>query len=307
MQFTIQKTRRIKPMKVLLYGTEGIGKTTFASNFPDPIFIDTERSTGYIDANKLPDPDSWEMLLNEVHFAAASKPGKTLVIDTADWAEHLAKKFLLKTRGWKAIDSEGYGMKYVALENEIKKLLAELDKVIDAGMNVVLLAHTERKKQEAPEEMGSFDRHELKLERRDAALLKEWVDMVLFANYKITVVTDGSSKKATGGERVLYTTHHPAWDAKNRLGLPDSLPFDYEAIREPFEKATMPPKQETSDLIPQRIRDRMQTAGLTDDDMLNIFIKGNFIPPDASLKDVSSDLWGHILRNWDKAINLLNN
>ena len=85
------------------------------------------------------------------------------------------------------------------------------------------------------------------------------------------------------------------------------MPFDYEAIRKPFEKATMPPKQETSDLIPQRIRDRMQTAGLTDDDMLNIFIKGNFIPPDAGLKDVPSDLWGHILRNWDKAINLLNN
>ena len=32
-------------VKTVLYGTEGIGKTTFASQFPDPLFIDTEGGT----------------------------------------------------------------------------------------------------------------------------------------------------------------------------------------------------------------------------------------------------------------------
>ncbi|WP_283604486.1 ATP-binding protein [Ligilactobacillus salivarius] len=239
-KYEVQETLQIEPMKVLIYGVEGIGKTTFASKFPDPIFIDTEGSTGFINARKLPNPTSWTMLLDELEDIKSEPRGKTLIIDTLDWAERLAKKYLMDKNKWAAIDSTNYGSRYVALSDEIGKLLNKLTEIKDVGINVVLTAHAETKKHELPDEMGQYDKYTLKLEKRDAGLAKEWADMILFFNYKTTIISDSksNSKKATGGQRVMYTTHKPAWDAKNRLGLPDELPIDFEAIRELFEVKT---------------------------------------------------------------------
>lgn len=239
-KYEVQQTMKIEPMKVLIYGVEGIGKTTFASKFPDPIFIDTEGSTGFINARKLPNPTSWTMILDELEDIKSEPRGKTLIIDTLDWAERLAKKYLMDKNKWAAIDSTNYGSRYVALSDEIGKLLNKLTEIKDVGINVVLTAHAETKKHELPDEMGQYDKYTLKLEKRDAGLAKEWADMILFFNYKTTIISDSksNSKKATGGQRVMYTTHKPAWDAKNRLGLPDELPIDFEAIRELFEAKT---------------------------------------------------------------------
>lgn len=239
-KYEVQQTMQIEPMKVLIYGVEGIGKTTFASKFPDPIFIDTEGSTGFINARKLPNPTSWTMLLDELEDIKSEPRGKTLIIDTLDWAERLAKKYLMDKNKWAAIDSTNYGSRYVALSDEIGKLLNKLTEIKDVGINVVLTAHAETKKHELPDEIGQYDKYTLKLEKRDAGLAKEWADMILFFNYKTTIISDSksNSKKATGGQRVMYTTHKPAWDAKNRLGLPDELPIDFEAIRELFEAKT---------------------------------------------------------------------
>lgn len=239
-KYEVQQTMQIEPMKILIYGVEGIGKTTFASKFPDPIFIDTEGSTGFINARKLPNPTSWTMLLDELEDIKSDPRGKTLIIDTLDWAERLAKKYLMDKNKWAAIDSTNYGSRYVALSDEIGKLLNKLTEIKDLGINVVLTAHAETKKHELPDEMGQYDKYTLKLEKRDAGLAKEWADMILFFNYKTTIISDSksNSKKATGGQRVMYTTYKPAWDAKNRLGLPDELPIDFEAIREPFEAKT---------------------------------------------------------------------
>ena len=74
----------------------------------------------------------------------------------------------------------------------------------------------------------------MKTSKQEVPLIREWCDMLLFANYKTIVVKDGdgnnAKNKAQGGRRVMYTTHHPCWDAKNRDGLADELAFDYAAI-----------------------------------------------------------------------------
>lgn len=315
MNFTIQNTRKAKPMKVVLYGVEGIGKTTFVSHFPDPIFIDTEGSTGFIDAKKLPDPDSWTMLLEEIAYMAQNPQGKTLVIDTADWAEELAKRHLMAKHNWQAIDQTDYGTRYVALSNEIIRLLRGLEMVKNAGVNVVLTAHAVQKKFELPDQVGSFDRYVLKLEKRDAALIKEWCDMLLFANYKTTVVASGSgSKKATGGQRVMYTTHMPAWDAKNRLGLPDELPFEYRSIEDKFLAATTEGtqvKQQTNNCpysypasVPQRIVDLAALSGLNPSSIMTIVYNGKFMPEGTPIEAVPTQLWEHIADNWQVALSL---
>lgn len=228
-----------KPVKVLVYGPEGIGKSTFASHFPDPLFIDTEGSTARMNVARLPHPESWTELLEEVWWVVREKPCKTLVIDTMDWAEKLEIQDLLEKNGKQSIEAFAYGKGYVLSAEEIQKFIRLLDKVIETGMNVVLTAHAQIRKFEQPDEMGAYDRYELKLGNktgsRTAPILKEWADMVLFANYKTFAVKDGNKVKATGGKRVMYTSHHPCWDAKNRFGLAEELPFEYDRIKHIFD------------------------------------------------------------------------
>lgn len=238
---TLSKGRvKHKGLKVLVYGPEGIGKSTFASMFPAPIFIDTEGSTEDMDVIRVnPAPRSWTELLEVVRKMATPKYTggyQTLVLDTADWAEKLCSKHLCDARGYKGIEDFGYGKGYTYLEEEFGKLLNLLTDVIDAGNNVVITAHATMRKFEQPDEQGAYDRWELKLQKKTASLVKEWVAAVLFANYKTIVVNvdgQGAAKgknKVQGGRRVMYTSHHPCWDAKNRFGLADELPFEYEQI-----------------------------------------------------------------------------
>lgn len=245
-------------LKVVIYGPEGIGKTTFASHFPDPVFIDTEGSTSHYDLQRFPAPTSWAMLLEEVQQAAGSPACcRTLVIDTADWAEKLCCQSLLARCKKSGIEDFGYGKGYTYLNEDFGKLLNLLNEVVATGIHVVFTAHAAMRKFEQPDEIGAYDRWELKLHKLNSAMLKEWADMVLFANYRtFAVATDDKGKKfkAQGGERVMYTTHHPCWDAKNRYGLEEMLPFSFQSIASLFGAAAPAPenKPETQAYIKDR-------------------------------------------------------
>ena len=236
----ITRGKRARAQKVVIYGPEGIGKTTFAAEFPNAVFIDTEGSTDNMDVARLDKPTSWTMLINEIAFIKANPTEcGTLVIDTIDWAESMAVADVCAQHGKKGIEDFGWGKGYTYVQEEMGRFLNSLSDLVDMGINVVLTAHAQIKKFEQPDEMGSYDRYELKLGQKTgsktAPLVKEWADMVLFANYKTLVMTtDNGKKKAQGGERVMYTNHRPAWDAKNRHELPDELPFNYNGIAHIF-------------------------------------------------------------------------
>jgi len=224
--------------KVAIYGPEGIGKSTFASEFPRPLFIDTEGSTKRLGVSRLPTPTSWAMLLDEID-AVIGEPTvcDTLVIDTIDWAEQLCIEAVCKKAGKKGIEDFGYGNGYVYEKEEFARFLHKLEDLIGKNVNVVLVAHAHLRKIEQPEEAGTYDHWEMKLGRKTASqiapLVKEWADMVLFANYKTTVYqvdSNGQKHKAQGGKRVLYTSHTPWWDAKNRYFFPDEMEFHYLSI-----------------------------------------------------------------------------
>lgn len=233
-----------KAKKVVVYGPEGIGKSTFASKFPNPVFIDTEGSTDSMDVARLPRPTSWEMLLEEIAYIKDNPHVcGTLVIDTVDWAEQLCIEFICAKHQKDGIESFGYGKGYIYTKEEFGRFLNRLSDLIETGINVVLTAHAQMRKFEQPDEMGAYDRYELKLgtktSSQTAPLVKEWSDMLLFANYKtysIAVDDKGKKHKAQGGKRVMYTSHHPCWDAKNRYGLAEELPFDYAEIAHILER-----------------------------------------------------------------------
>lgn len=225
--------------KVVCYGPEGIGKSTFASRFPNAVFIDTEGSTKDMDVARLPRPSSWEYLLQEIQYVK-DNPSVcgSLVIDTVDWAEQLCVEHICDKHHKDGIESFGYGTGYVYTKEEFGRFLNKLEDLVEVGVNVVLTAHAHIKKFEQPDEMGAYDRWELKLGKKTssqtAPLVKEWADMLLFVNYKtysVAVDDKGKKHKAQGGKRIMYTSHHPCWDAKNRYGLSDECDFDYEVIR----------------------------------------------------------------------------
>lgn len=223
--------------KVVIYGPEGIGKSTFAAQFPDPLFIDTEGSTKNMDVARMDKPTSWTMLKNQIAYVKNNSVCKTLVIDTIDWAEQLCIDDICAQYNKKGIEDFGYGNGYIYEKEEFGRFLNSLEDLIGKGINIVLTAHAQLRKFSQPDEFGEYDRWELKLGKKTGSqispLVKEWADMVLFANYKtVAVAADdkGTKFKAQGGTRVMYTQHHPCWDAKNRFGLSDCIPFDYAQI-----------------------------------------------------------------------------
>ena len=338
MSFNITSGPTATAQKVVLYGVEGIGKSTFASQFPNPVFIDTEGSTSNMNVQRLDNPNSWQMLIDEVNYVKQTKICSTLIIDTADWAETLANKHVIARNGITSIEDLGYGKGYTMVKEEFGKLLNLLSELTDDGINVVVTAHAELKKKEEPDQMGAYDRYQLKLSRQCAPLLKEWSDMVLFANYETTIVTDSKtkSKKATGGQRVMFTTHHPAWDAKNRHNLPEKLPFDFSSIAQLFQPAAPVAQPEPTPVTPQepvagawtpgggevadtsdnqnqfgrdpialdpgidpQLAQLMTANGVTEDEVKAVVVEKGFMPPEVAVKDYPTDLvQGGLVAQW---------
>lgn len=322
-----------KAQKVVIYGSEGIGKSTLASQFPKPLFIDVEDSTLNMEVDRLPKPTSWQMLLEQLEFVKTTDY-KTLVIDTADWAENLCKEHVMAKNKWNAIDASGYGVRYVALANEWGAFLNKLSDIANKCINIVITAHSQIKKFELPDEMGAYDRWELKLEKKTASLIKEWADMILFCNYKTIVLSssDGKNNKAKGQERIMYTSHNAVWDAKNRHGLTDSLPMEFSSIAHIFEvkqeiKKEKPKiedvfpdiiedvdmsdivnpflEEDKPDNMPQGLWDLMQQNDVRIKDIQEFSASQGITPVDTPIENYPNEYLMHLQAEWSKVLNLI--
>lgn len=237
----IVKGKQRQAVKGLIYGTEGIGKTTLASKFPKPLFFDTEGGTGHLDCDRVHISD-WLSLLGGVHEIARDRQGyETIVIDSADWAERLAIDHICRKADKRSIEEFGFGKGYVMAAEAVGKLLEAADQISAAGCHVLFLAHSQVKRTTPPDLDEGFDRFELKLSKHAAPLFKEWADLVLFCTFKTTLVEgqDGKTRAKGGKERVAHTERAAAWDAKNRFGLPPSIPMTIEALSKILEAPPM--------------------------------------------------------------------
>lgn len=232
---SLVKGKRVQPARVVLYGVEGIGKTTFGANAPKPIFLGSEDGTSQLDVTRFPTPETWQEVLDAVRvLTVEGHDFHTLVLDTLDWAEPMLWAHICARDGQANIEAYGYGKGYAAALDEWRVFLNALERMRKAKpMHVVLVAHSWIKPFKNPEG-EDFDRYELKLHPKAGGLIKEWSDAVLFCNYETFAVKD-KVKKVKGvdtGARLIYTQRRAAYDAKNRYELPDSMPLawaDFEA------------------------------------------------------------------------------
>lgn len=234
-------------IKAVLYGQEGVGKSSLAANIPGIVFIDCEGSTNKMNVRRLPAPTSWAMLCDEMDFIQqnyAAKGYKAVAIDTFDWAEMLALQAVCADHNVNGIEGIAYGKGWQFECELIARFLESTDRLIKAGIHVILICHAVSRKTTLPEEIDEFDHWELKLGNKTtnkiAPLLKEWSDMTLFLAFKTQIMAaddKGKVHKATSVQRVMYATKSAWWDAKNRFGLPDMMPLDYGAIAHLFAPA----------------------------------------------------------------------
>ena len=225
------------PRRVMLYGTQGVGKSNFAARAENPIFIQTEDGLGGIGADRFPLATKYDDVMNALAELYTQEHNyATVVIDSLDWLERLIWADVCRTRGVENIEDIGYAKGYIFALTQWREVLAGLDALRnDRGMTVLLIAHSQIEKFANPE-TDTYDRYSPRLHKQASALIQEWCDEVLFATYSVhTKTTDEGfgRKRVQGigtGERILRTTERPAHVAKNRLSLPDEIPLDYSVF-----------------------------------------------------------------------------
>lgn len=230
----IRRGKIAAPYKALLYGVEGIGKTTFGAESDRSIFLCAENGTEQMDVARLPTPKSWRDVEASVHALTSEKHDfGTLVIDTLDWLEPLLWNHVCASNKWADIEEPGYGKGYLAALSEWRTFLASLEAMRKAGLNTLFLAHAHVKRH-SPPGLEPFDKFSLKINEKAAALVREWVDYVLFAEHEVITAKKKDERVARAystGERVIHTTPAAAYDAKHRGDkMPDPLPLSFAAF-----------------------------------------------------------------------------
>lgn len=240
---SLRKGGQPKPPIMVLYGIKGSGKTTVTAGAPDPVFAFIEDGVGQLDV------PNWRITTFDDIMQAIGilyteeHDRKTFVVDSLDWLEPLVWAETCRRHGWENIDTPGYGKGYVAAGAVWREYLDGLVALRDErGMTIVQIAHETIKRFDSPEH-EPYDRYRIKLHDRAADLVQEHADIVAFMNYRVSIAkTDaGFNKKVArgvgGGQRVLYLEERPAFQAKNRYGMPASidLPTLAEAWKSPAQ------------------------------------------------------------------------
>jgi hypothetical protein len=222
------------PLRILMVGPEGIGKTTFAADAPSPIFLGAEDGFGLLSPDTFPEPKTWAEVMAALRTLESTDHAfKTLVIDTLDWLEPLCWRAVCTEGGKLSIKDFGFGDGFTAAVEKWRVFISALEQIRRVkGMHVILLAHTAIKKFNNPEG-EDYDQYRLALNDKAAGLFRQWVDAILFAQFRVIVEKGDKTKKSKAigtPERVVHTVKRAAFDSKNRYELPDTLPLEWAAF-----------------------------------------------------------------------------
>lgn len=224
---------RTRPPRIFITGPHGVGKTTWAAGAPNPIFIQTEDGLGLLETPAFPLATTTAEVFEALN-TLYSEPHdfKTVVLDSADWLDNIIQKEVMATYDEKALT---YGRDALLVAEQWRIVLDWFNALRAKGMTVIITGHVEVKRYEQPDGDG-YERYQPKLSKRASAVVQEWADCVFFCNWKTFVKTEKVSAQKTvnkaiaGGERLLHTGEKPAFLAKNRYSLPETLPMTWQAF-----------------------------------------------------------------------------
>jgi hypothetical protein len=247
---SLRKTSVTHPPRIVLYGTHGVGKSSWAAQADRPVFIQTEEGLDALDVTAFPLARSYDEVMEAIgSLYSEDHDFGTVVLDSADWMEQLIFKQVAVNHKINNIEDMGYGKGYTFAVDLWRNVMEGFDLLRnEKNMQVIFLAHTQIKRYDDPL-VDSYDRYMLDLHKGGAAIISEWCDLLMFANYRVnTVKSDvGFNQKKTravgAGERVLHTQERPGWVAKSRWALPESMELNYETFSTELAKA-MEPKGE---------------------------------------------------------------
>ena len=248
---SIQTGRENRPPRLMVYGQEGVGKSTLGASAPDAIFVQTEDGLGEINCHKFPLAKSFDEVLAELTaLRDEDHKYKTVVIDSADWLERLIWDRVCSDFGVRSIEKAdgGYGKGYVHAVGYWRTVVSMLDELRNKrGMIVIIIAHSKVERFEDPENTA-YDRYSPRLHKAATGLLCEWADAVMFATKRFRVNKENAGFAgergiaapigSNGGERILRTVGGPACIAKNRFGLPGEIPLSWDAFIEAYRAST---------------------------------------------------------------------
>lgn len=246
-----------QPLRVVIYGGGGIGKTTFGAQAPSPIFLGPEDGSALVDVARFPQPESWSDVMDAITTLRTEEHEyRTLVIDSLDWLEPLCWAHVCQVARKQSIEDFGYGKGYIAAMEEWRKFISALEMMRRTKkMHIVCIAHSvvAAFKNPAGED---YDRFTMKLHKSASGLFAEWCDELIYTarrTHAVKVDPKGSRGKAYGGQdRVMYTDGQAAFDAKSRHGLPVEMALSWEE----FFAAT----QRNSGELVKSIREEINTA-----------------------------------------------
>ncbi len=238
--FKISKGIISSPVRAVIYGPEGVGKSTLATWAPKPLFLDLEKGTKNLEVDRIEySPEEHWGLITKNYLEEIAKatdfPYRSLVIDSIDSVQESISQYICSNANKQSIEDFGYGKGYTHLAEAFTQLLDLLDRIVERGIHVILIGHSVTKKHEDPGQVGSYDRFELNAEKKISPIVKEWADLLGFMTYKSTLTDGDKGKVAVGGkERVIYLEHNAAWDAKNRYNLPAEVPAEWSSLAPAF-------------------------------------------------------------------------
>jgi len=237
---SISSASMARSPRTVIYGESGLGKTTFAAGAPNPIFLLSEDGLGRITVPHFPKVATFGDVMEAITtLYTEAHPYQTLVVDSIDWLEPLIWDQTCADGGKSSIEDFGFGRGHVEALRYWRQFFDGVTALRnDRDMLIILIGHSHVVRIEDPL-TAAYDSHSLKLNKKAAALVEEFADVIGFAALKTLTVdekkasfSDKDAKRTrakTTGERQLHVQPSPAYTAKNRYDLPSPLPLEWAA------------------------------------------------------------------------------
>jgi len=239
---SIVKGKQVKSIRQVLYGTDGVGKSHYMCNAEGIIVLALEDGVSEYDVPSIP-LFSKEITFDDVIeslrlvYTNHKKLGvKTVGVDSLDWLEKKIFEYVCKENNVKSIEMIGYAKGYVMAMNHWNTFLSGLDSLRALGLDIILIAHSQIVKIDDPT-TESYDRHDLKLDKRVRGMVREWADFVSHAQFENFTVKSGEEfgkavyKATATGNRLMHTIQQPAFEAKSRVSIPSPIALDWKTFK----------------------------------------------------------------------------